>query len=519
MEMRERRRIQMVQWAFDTLNIAVTKDVSQIKRAYAVLARKYHPEERPAEWTRLHEAYQAAMEYARRAESVSGGIPDIRIPAPPETAEQKEAWTDGLAFDERWGMDSRKAADVREDSGYEELFREEKFSWAKEKAEKSQKLRQRLEKLAGFWGRKAEREWKRFFKEEFAEDEGVEELAFLLEAVNRDELSEKSLQVILDEIEKRKEDYVSREEYQCIRLAEEITDSCQKSIAVRNAIQRKTEADSRKISVIVCAAICLVNLCFTDFGGEEKEGKIPSLKISAAAKLNAKYDTKEYNTETLSVKKMEVSDEGGEEINFYEVISEESWDVIAFAVPKRETEGETRYMIFDQIQSEEIKQALEDRLNERTGCAKGRLLWDSSIIMVEGVGNGFYQARYDGEFESFIQKEAEMRREVPRTVTTYLDPYPDAVNGICEYYVPGPMLQIEDKIYEDKMFEDEFRLEIVGISAELEKCAKDYQIHIRGVTLPDYIFEGTIEQEESGGAEIWELRDAADERGYVFGEY
>jgi hypothetical protein len=127
MEMRERRRIQMVQWAFDTLNIAVTKDVSQIKRAYAVLARKYHPEEHPAEWTRLHEAYQAAMEYARRAESVSGGIPDIRIPAPPETAEQKEAWTDGLAFDERWGMDSRKAADVREDSGYEELFREEKF--------------------------------------------------------------------------------------------------------------------------------------------------------------------------------------------------------------------------------------------------------------------------------------------------------------------------------------------------------------------------------------------------------
>lgn len=55
----------MVRGAFDTLGIKVTKDKKAIKKAYSALVKQYHPEEYPEEWSRLHDAFQTAMEYAQ----------------------------------------------------------------------------------------------------------------------------------------------------------------------------------------------------------------------------------------------------------------------------------------------------------------------------------------------------------------------------------------------------------------------------------------------------------------------
>lgn len=46
------------------LEIEPTKDVAIIKRAYATLAKKYHPEQYPEEFLNLRNAYEAAMDYA-----------------------------------------------------------------------------------------------------------------------------------------------------------------------------------------------------------------------------------------------------------------------------------------------------------------------------------------------------------------------------------------------------------------------------------------------------------------------
>ena len=54
----------MVRGAFDTLGIKVTKDKKAIKKAYSALVKQYHPEEHPEEWSRIHDAFQEAMEYA-----------------------------------------------------------------------------------------------------------------------------------------------------------------------------------------------------------------------------------------------------------------------------------------------------------------------------------------------------------------------------------------------------------------------------------------------------------------------
>lgn len=55
-----------------TLGIEPTRDVTAIRKAYAQAARRYHPEEQPEEFQRLHTAYEKALEYARTAPRPSG---------------------------------------------------------------------------------------------------------------------------------------------------------------------------------------------------------------------------------------------------------------------------------------------------------------------------------------------------------------------------------------------------------------------------------------------------------------
>lgn len=49
---------------FKVLGIEPTSDKKQIKKAYAKLAARYHPEEYPEKWQEIHEAYEAAIQFA-----------------------------------------------------------------------------------------------------------------------------------------------------------------------------------------------------------------------------------------------------------------------------------------------------------------------------------------------------------------------------------------------------------------------------------------------------------------------
>lgn len=56
---------------FEILEIEPTEDKKKIKKAYASLARKYHPEEQPEKWKEIHDAYIMAMRIADGEENVS----------------------------------------------------------------------------------------------------------------------------------------------------------------------------------------------------------------------------------------------------------------------------------------------------------------------------------------------------------------------------------------------------------------------------------------------------------------
>ncbi len=68
------------------LGLEPTRDVSEIRRAYAQKARICHPEEDPAGFLALRQAYQAALDYAEGTEETappSDEAPDV----------QEENWT------------------------------------------------------------------------------------------------------------------------------------------------------------------------------------------------------------------------------------------------------------------------------------------------------------------------------------------------------------------------------------------------------------------------------------------
>ena len=72
-------------WFWEVLGIEPTKDKTAIKRAYTKLARETNPEDDPEGYSRLHDAYRAALDYAT-GRIVSVIEPDI------STAEKKSAF-------------------------------------------------------------------------------------------------------------------------------------------------------------------------------------------------------------------------------------------------------------------------------------------------------------------------------------------------------------------------------------------------------------------------------------------
>lgn len=55
---------------FRILEIEPTRDKKEIKRAYARLVKRYHPEEYPGEWKKIHDAYELALKMADNGQNI-----------------------------------------------------------------------------------------------------------------------------------------------------------------------------------------------------------------------------------------------------------------------------------------------------------------------------------------------------------------------------------------------------------------------------------------------------------------
>lgn len=98
---------------WEILNIEPTNDKAAIKRAYALLARKYNPEEEPGKFQELHEAYKQALFLADNAGIVNEEAEDINQTGPSEDKE-KDAF-DFSTVDQDYLPDNNIAEEIIED--------------------------------------------------------------------------------------------------------------------------------------------------------------------------------------------------------------------------------------------------------------------------------------------------------------------------------------------------------------------------------------------------------------------
>ena len=74
---------------WEILGISQTTDQKQIKKVYAARVKSCHREEKPEEWAVLHDAYQRAIQYAKRQEKESdlNGSRTVSSPVKPVARE------------------------------------------------------------------------------------------------------------------------------------------------------------------------------------------------------------------------------------------------------------------------------------------------------------------------------------------------------------------------------------------------------------------------------------------------
>lgn len=484
----------MARWAFDTLGIKVTKDGKLIKKAYAALIKEYHPEEYPDEWEKIHKAYQTAMEYAQMPEESSTENFDF---------EEHESFAgrgdyarhEELTENEDFMEDEEPAEEILIEDDYREMFEDAHAKWQEEKSEKALALAKRLDELVQTPVVLAGKEWQRFFAMEFLPGAEADELLMLLEAISGNEIPLVAADIIMKTMKNRKEYYQASMEFHKAALADGIVSCiCQKMPEIEMPVMpRKKKKGIKGIlkELLIGAgvgAVLLIILALVLAGEGAKKAEIKEI---AMRQLNEKYGEGLYSEEDLEVEEDVRNGSSGEQMIFYRVREKENYDLIAYML-SRESETES-LLCFDKLQAQDIRQALEKDVNERTGRPEGKLYWDSAGGDAGCIDDGYFHEKYEGSISEFLKLEVKARETMAGTDYATADIF-SAKNGNVDYYVPDREVKtVEQRLKLGEVTEDKEFL------TALEQCAADYEIEFRGVMLPGMLFEEKMKRADWNG--------------------
>ncbi|MBQ0013965.1 MAG: J domain-containing protein [Oscillospiraceae bacterium] len=156
---------------WDILGIKPTDNLREIKRAYATKSREVHPEEHPEEFSKLHEAYEQATNFAK-----SKLVPPVAPPQPqPDTSEVEVEEEDDLVervetatVEEQGYADSTdwRAPVNEEDEGYinfDEIFQKSDIENNREVVRCSNLVFEKFREFVAA-GEKSDKAWTSVFK-------------------------------------------------------------------------------------------------------------------------------------------------------------------------------------------------------------------------------------------------------------------------------------------------------------------------------------------------------------------
>lgn len=464
----------MVRWAFDTLEIDITKDKKQIKKAYSRLVKKYHPEEYPEEWSRIHEAYEAAIRYAEGMlpEEPEWYDPESRTEEKPETYEERSQ--------------ENEYENIGAEESYDEMFRQARGQWTEEKSEKTKDLALRLKGLVQAPEDTAYEEWKRFFQSEFLPNVELDEMVMLYEALHGNVIPSGAAKLIVETMGKRKELYRYAMEFEKVSLADEIINCAFQSIY---AVRKKPKKKKTILKLIALGAAAAVVLFIISSINDTKDSvKKTRIGEEAVKYLNDKYGGDAYTEEEIEVDSVVLFGENSKGLSAYRVIKRDGYQTIAYIIEEKE-----EIICFDNIQEAEIRQAFQERLNERTGQPEGRLFWNSSGGDFDCIGDGFFHEKYSGNIDEFLYSETNARDLVSGLDYSNDNNIFMGKNGVVDYYIPDKEVEtVEQRL---KLSECPGNIEV---KEALEQCASEYEIQLRGIALPQKLFEEQMKKTEWG---------------------
>lgn len=450
--------------AFDILGIEVTKEKKEIKKAYAALVKKYHPEENPVEWTQIHEAYETAMKYAESDDTETV----FTNKKQPESIEEE----------------------IHSDENYEDMFHQAQNEWDQEKAENGKILEKRMYELMKIKNKMAYTQWKDFFDHEFTAEADISSMQVLLEIVRAYPLQGDVIRLIMDIMSARAQKYHSSENSDKALLASEIVKFAQAQIPQQSNINvnslEKQPAKKRRIfpAIILIGVILLVAVgsIVTIISGSRKRDAMKQ----AAAYLNEKYGDTGYTADDLEADEVYLYSEFEDKMTAYWISEKDTYSRVIYAVSKK---GKSDFICFDNLQEREIKQALQNKINDATGHTEGKLFWNSSAGGGGAIEDGYFQTKFDGDIDGFMEKESKARASSPEAKAIRLYGSATAKNGNCDYYVPDSVVEtIEQRLSMEEVPEDE------ELQKTLEEFADEYDIQLRGITVPKIYFEEKIKK-------------------------
>ena len=475
---------------FDILGIEPTSDKRLIKKAYAQKVKECHPEESPEEWQQLHEAYEAALKYAK------GGRGAYYVPVNTFVEQAQEQKTQEQR---EWNDES-----LRKEDELKNLFQEIDAQNVEKKLQLKEEYSQEIAKLencsrvTAFW------QWKAFFSHpDFLCYIGESEFwKMLAEVLDRLSLNGLIINYILRKLD-------GLEEYVAANTNPEITG---KFWQVKNICKEKKKyltlfgAKIRKQKFINIAAIIIfIVMPWGIIWQMEQSDKI-NVKEELVEYLDEKYGAGIYQGEDFYITEIEISSiyDGKDKSHAYcaKVKGDNEKEVCIWSYKEKGIK-KPEVLCFDNFQQKEIEADLQEELVKAIGAEQGMVYLSAAepdYVQVRYRGQeAVYNTLYEGTLEQFFEKESAVRREwMGKDNSNNFDVLGNLrqrnnINGRCAFWFPDKeVADIQQRLENPQCSYNE------NFCQAIKAIEQNYGIQVLAAALPQSYYEALEQELEKG---------------------
>ena len=209
---------------WQTLGIPQTTDQKEIKKAYAARVKSCHREEKPEEWAVLHDAYQRAIQYAKRQEKESDLNGSRTVPSPVKPVAREGLKERDGALEKEYGQLQTDETEAQ----WQEYFARIRAGQERSRKMLTEELPERLRGLTLQGEGTQKKRWEEFLQSELAitlykEREFWRQIG---EHVRAQEWSEEACRYIGKRVEDIKYEFNSRDYTELWRVLDELERIC-----------------------------------------------------------------------------------------------------------------------------------------------------------------------------------------------------------------------------------------------------------------------------------------------------